>query len=588
LLSDGQYSNSFSMLATQLNNLIHEKQLEQFTVIKVKKQICNTVAGQSKRVVVILELEILTPGSQVGAKIGNPTQIGADGKVPPAAGNQNANPNAGAGAGTKRPGAPASDAPPVKTMPAQTRSILTPRQSSSTYSGAPITPIASITPYQNKWTIKARVSSKTDVKTWNKPSGSGKLFSMDLIDESGEIRVTAFKDQCDAFYDKAVVGKVYYISNCSVKNANKQYSKLNNEYELTFKDQGTFELCEDDVGDIPTINYSFVSISDLAQCEKDTFIDVLGVVKSTGDLAEITTKAGKELKKKEIVLVDKSSTEVSLTLWGNNAETLDLSNAPILAAKNVRVSDFNGVTLSGGDILVNPDMDMAHELKGWWDNEGYSQQSRSISVAGARGGDGGAGGANVKMIGEVKMDNLGSEQGGKGDYYNTVATVTFFSKDKALYKACGKQIDEKNVCNKKVNDQGDGTYRCEKCGESKPTFAWRIMLQLNMGDSSDNIWASCFQETAEKILNTTSQELGQALEQDEERYNSIFTEVTFKTFNFRMRAKSETYNDETRVKHTIISAEEINWSAYCTKLLSEIQSLGGDVPSSIDTSLYAK
>jgi len=575
------------MLATQLNNLIHEKQLEQFTVIKVKKQICNTVAGQSKRVVVILELEILTPGSQVGAKIGNPTQIGADGKVPPAAGNQNANPNAGAGAGTKRPGAPASDAPPVKTMPAQTRSILTPRQSSSTYSGAPITPIASITPYQNKWTIKARVSSKTDVKTWNKPSGSGKLFSMDLIDESGEIRVTAFKDQCDAFYDKAVVGKVYYISNCSVKNANKQYSKLNNEYELTFKDQGTFELCEDDVGDIPTINYSFVSISDLAQCEKDTFIDVLGVVKSTGDLAEITTKAGKELKKKEIVLVDKSSTEVSLTLWGNNAETLDLSNAPILAAKNVRVSDFNGVTLSGGDILVNPDMDMAHELKGWWDNEGYSQQSRSISVAGARGGDGGSG-ANVKMIREVKMDNLGSEQGGKGDYYNTVATVTFFSKDKALYKACGKQIDEKNVCNKKVNDQGDGTYRCEKCGESKPTFAWRIMLQLNMGDSSDNIWASCFQETAEKILNTTSQELGQALEQDEERYNSIFTEVTFKTFNFRMRAKSETYNDETRVKHTIISAEEINWSAYCTKLLSEIQSLGGDVPSSIDTSLYAK
>ena len=159
----------------------------------------------------ILELEILTPGSQVGTKIGNPQQIGADGKVPPAAGNQNANPNAGAG-GTKRPGAPpTSDAPPVKTTPAATRSILTPRQPTSTYSGAPITPIASITPYQNKWTIKARVSSKTDVKTWNKPSGSGKLFSMDLMDESGEIRVTAFKEQCDAFYDKAVVGKVYYI-----------------------------------------------------------------------------------------------------------------------------------------------------------------------------------------------------------------------------------------------------------------------------------------------------------------------------------------------------------------------------------------
>ena len=56
-----------------------------------------------------------------------------------------------------------------------------------------------------------RVTSKSDIRTWNKASGSGKLFSMDLMDESGEIRVTAFKDQCDAFYDKTVVGKVYYI-----------------------------------------------------------------------------------------------------------------------------------------------------------------------------------------------------------------------------------------------------------------------------------------------------------------------------------------------------------------------------------------
>jgi replication factor A1 len=67
------------------------------------------------------------------------------------------------------------------------------------------TPIASITPYQNKWTIKARVTSKGDIRTWNKPSGSGKLFSMDLTDNSGEIRVTAFKEQCDKFYEYAQV-----------------------------------------------------------------------------------------------------------------------------------------------------------------------------------------------------------------------------------------------------------------------------------------------------------------------------------------------------------------------------------------------
>ena len=203
------------------------------------------------------------------------------------------------------------------------------------------------------------MSAKTDIKTWNKSSGSGKLFSMDLIDESGEIRVTAFKEQCDAFYDKAVVGKVYFIryhghvahlfliihpqisSNCSVKNANKTYSKLKNDYELTFKDNGTFELCEEDISDVPTISYEFVNICDLPTIEDKTkSIDVIGIVRSAGEAANIVTKAGKELTKREVTLVDRSATEVTLTLWGNTAQNFETQSNPhpVLAVKNVRVS----------------------------------------------------------------------------------------------------------------------------------------------------------------------------------------------------------------------------------------------------------
>ena len=78
LLSDGQYSNSFSMLATQLNNLIHENQLSQYSIIRVKKHVCNS--NLSKKVVVILELEVLKPGSEVGERIGSPINIRVDGK----------------------------------------------------------------------------------------------------------------------------------------------------------------------------------------------------------------------------------------------------------------------------------------------------------------------------------------------------------------------------------------------------------------------------------------------------------------------------------------------------------------------------
>ena len=43
--------------------------------------------------------------------------------------------------------------------------------------------------------------NKSAIRTWSNAKGEGKLFSMDLCDDSGEIRATAFKNECDKFYD---------------------------------------------------------------------------------------------------------------------------------------------------------------------------------------------------------------------------------------------------------------------------------------------------------------------------------------------------------------------------------------------------
>lgn len=56
------------------------------------------------------------------------------------------------------------------------------------------------------------------------------------MDDSGEIRATGFNEQCDALYDVFQEGSVYYISSpCRVSIAKKQYSTVNNDYELTFE-----------------------------------------------------------------------------------------------------------------------------------------------------------------------------------------------------------------------------------------------------------------------------------------------------------------------------------------------------------------
>ena len=59
------------MLATQLNSLITDGQLETNTIIRVNKVICNRVATKGtvgkdpKKIIIIIALDILVPGSEV-------------------------------------------------------------------------------------------------------------------------------------------------------------------------------------------------------------------------------------------------------------------------------------------------------------------------------------------------------------------------------------------------------------------------------------------------------------------------------------------------------------------------------------------
>lgn len=98
-----------------------------------------------------------------------------------------------------------------------------------------IYPIEGLSPYQNNWTIKARVIQKSEIKTWSNQRGEGKLFNVTLMDESGEIRGTAFNQVVDEIYDKLEEGKVYFLSKARVNLAKKKFSNLSNDYELSLE-----------------------------------------------------------------------------------------------------------------------------------------------------------------------------------------------------------------------------------------------------------------------------------------------------------------------------------------------------------------
>ena len=74
--------------------------------------------------------------------------------------------------------------------------------------------------------------------------------------------------------------------------------------------------------------------------------------------------------------------------------------------------------------MINPDLPIAHELLGWWDNEGSSTQSRSLTVAGSRGGEAGGSVGNLKLIADAKQDAMAGAD--RSDYYNVLAMTSFF------------------------------------------------------------------------------------------------------------------------------------------------------------------
>lgn len=100
---------------------------------------------------------------------------------------------------------------------------------------APVFSIVDLSPYNNKFTLKVRVTQKSEIKNWSNNRGEGKLFSAILMDDTGEIKATGFNQTVDALYDKLQEGKVYHITRCRVQLAKKKFSHLQNDYEINLE-----------------------------------------------------------------------------------------------------------------------------------------------------------------------------------------------------------------------------------------------------------------------------------------------------------------------------------------------------------------
>ncbi|KUJ11932.1 replication factor-a protein [Mollisia scopiformis] len=544
-----------SMLATQANHVIHDGKLKKGSIVRLKNYQANAVKG--KRILIILDLEVIESLGEL-EKIDNPVGLTVKEE------SDDSKPVSTTIAGGGFYGSKPQAAEPVKqeqrTLPSRTGP-------SSSASHSNLYPIEGLSPYAHKWTIKARVTHKSDIRTWHKQNSEGKLFSVNLLDESSEIKATGFNEQCDQLYDVFQEGAVYYISSpCRVQLAKKQFSTLPNDYELTFERDTLVEKAED-VTDVPQVRYNFTTIGALQDVEKDSTIDVIGVLKEVADVTQITSKTTqKPFDKRELTLVDDSGFSVRLTIWGKTATAFDAETEAIVAFKGTKVGDFGGRSLSllsSGSMAVNPDIPEAHKLKGWYDSQGRTEHFNShTGMAGA----GAAGGRNeqLKTIAQVREENLGMSE--NNDYFSTKGTIVYIKQENFAYPACASPD-----CNKKVTDMGDGTWHCEKCNVTHQKPEYRYIMSVNVNDHTGQMYLSCFDDVGRLIMGMSGDSLMELKENDSAAAQKVFEDANCKTYTFKVRAKMDTFQDQQRVRYQVIGAVPIDYKTEALKLANLIK-----------------
>lgn len=598
-VSDGKHFGH-AMLATKLNKLVAEEKATKLSLIRLLKFVQNNV--QDKKIVIIADAEVVV--KDVDGKLGAPVSVTEIEKqnqnqglgrhhpgpqeatmpqdtaglptpdVKPNVHNANPYTAAGAGAATTNPYARNTDT--SKSNPyssnrqgAASMDMGGPEEQRVPGGTSNFCPIAGLNPYGNKWTIKGRVTKKSDIRQFK--NGNGKLFSFHFLDESAEMKCVVFTDFVDKYMPLIEKGKLYTISGGDLKAKNAQYNNLSSNYELIISGKSEIIEVADQSDGIPQMVYNFQSIESLSEREPGT-CDIIAVVKSIEPVGEIVTKAGKELKKRNLGLVDETA-NISCTLWGDQAVSFPDDGQPhIISIKDARLSDFNHRSLSVGfqsEMEVDPDIPRCHALRGWYQDGGAQAELKTMSSMNT-GPSRDPYSGERKPLSAIQDENLGTSLDGKADYLTAKAIVHIRRDKEICYQACPAQTKLGRDCQKKLL-KDNGKFRCESCDETFGEFKWRMMMSVMITDHTDSLWVTLFQDSIEVMLQHDAQYMGDLQESENtEALNGILDEMIMKEFIVTIRVKSEMYQGTPSVRATVARMVPVDHAKEAERLLKEI------------------
>lgn len=237
------------------------------------------------------------------------------------------------------------------------------------------TPISLLCPERTCWLLKAKVTQKFNLSSYQRGAEPGNVFTVTLMDEEGITMAASFFDQTALrFFPLLHINQVYEFEGGEIKPEKPQYRKQGSCYHLTFNERAKVKQLPN--GNFRPRSGGLVQLSQLATLVTPTekYVDVVAVVHTIHLFND-----GSHYKKRDLELVDPTGYSVQITMWGELAKDIvfDLPHTkkPIIYCSCVKLTNFANVTLSAepgiSEIFINPiDNPFTTEIE-QWRNEKY-------------------------------------------------------------------------------------------------------------------------------------------------------------------------------------------------------------------------
>lgn len=111
------------------------------------------------------------------------------------------------------------------------------------------------------------------------------------------------------------------------------------------------------------------------------------------------------------------------------------------------------------------------------------------------------------------------------------------------------------------------------------TCSSRYVLSVSVEDAFGQAWLSCFDEVGRNIMGMSADTMQQLKERSENEgdmeakktLDAAFANAMCQTYNFKVKAKADTYQDTQRVRFQVTNAWSLDYAQEALKLAEQIK-----------------